>query len=112
MSFFDYIKDFPLITSEQAEEKINKKEELVLFVGKATCSFCLIFAPKLYSVAKKEGITVHFVNSEDFSDSTLSAFRTKYKIKTVPGLLVARNGETKVVCDSSLSEEDITNFIK
>lgn len=112
MSFFDYVKDFPVVNSAQAENKINEKDEFVLFVGRATCPFCLRFAPKISSVSRNEGIEVHFLNSEDFSDSTLSGFRSKYGIKTVPGLLVSKNSEAKVVCDSSLSEEEIINFIK
>ncbi|MDO4814448.1 MAG: conjugal transfer protein TraF [Gemella sp.] len=112
MSFFDYVKDFPLVNSSEAEKAINETDSFVLFVGRATCPYCLRFAPKISSVAKKEGIKVHFLNSEDFSDGTLSAFRSKYEIKTVPGLLVSRNSDVKVVCDSSLSEDAIIKFIK
>ncbi len=41
----------------------------------------------------------------------IAALRKRYGIATVPGLLVAKNGSVKVVCDSSLDPEDIKDFI-
>ena len=41
----------------------------------------------------------------------VQAFREKYHVQTVPGLLVAQAGQVKVVCDSSLSQEAIADFI-
>ena len=54
---------------------------------------------------------MYFINSEDRANEVLAAFRAKYNMPTVPGLLVARNGEVRVVCDSSQSVEQIKAFI-
>ncbi len=42
---------------------------------------------------------MYFINSEDRANEALAAFRAKYNMPTVPGLLVARGGEVRVVCD-------------
>ena len=53
-----------------------------------------------------------FVNSEDVTQlNEIQAFRQKYGIPTVPGLLVAKGGEAHVVCDSSISVEEIIAFV-
>ena len=54
---------------------------------------------------------MYFINSEDRASESLAAFRAKYNMPTVPGLLVARGGEVRVVCDSSQSVEQIKAFI-
>ena len=57
------------------------------------------------------GKEMYFINSEDRASESLAAFRAKYNMPTVPGLLVARGGEVRVVCDSSQSLEQIKAFI-
>ena len=52
------------------------------------------------------------MNSEDVTQlNEIQSFRQKYGIPTVPGLLVAKGGEARVVCDSSISVEDIIAFV-
>lgn len=103
---------FTPITVADAKEAIASKEKIILFVGRPTCPYCRRFEPKLTNVAAKTGAQVHFINSEDPSQlEEIQAFRNRYGIATVPGLFVAENGAAKVVCDSSLSEEDIEDFI-
>lgn len=89
----------------------NFKLRIILFfIGRPTCPYCRRFEPKLTQVAKDNQLTVHFLNSEN-QDSDTQELRTTYDVPTVPGLLVAKSGHVKVVCDSSLSEEAILDFI-
>ncbi|MFC5632075.1 MULTISPECIES: thioredoxin domain-containing protein [Streptococcus] len=107
-----FAQSFVKITALEAENRIQSAEKFTLFIGRSSCPFCRLFEPKLTNVANALNEAVYFLNSEDFSDATeIQKFRSKYGIPTVPCLLVSNGGTVKVVCDSSLSEDAITEFI-
>ena len=88
------VSQFVETSAEKVEALIAEGKEVVLFVGRPTCPYCRRFAPKINEARE-----------------ALAAFRAKYNMPTVPGLLVARDGEVRVVCDSSQSVEQIKAFI-
>ncbi|AND79962.1 thioredoxin domain-containing protein [Streptococcus pantholopis] len=111
-TFAESIKTFTEISAAEAQEHIVSNDKFILFVGRETCPFCRRFAPKLAQAAQTSQASVYFLNSEAVSDSqAIQDFRQQYHIPTVPGLLVAENGQVRVVCDSSLSVEAIIDFI-
>lgn len=111
MAFINDISTFTKVSSDQAREGLSS-EDYILFIGRASCPFCNRFAPKLRAVADHHNLSVNFLDSDDFSDSGISILREHYQVPTVPGLLVAKNGQVKVVCDSSLSEDAILSIIQ
>ena len=105
------VSQFVETSAEKVEALIAEGKEVVLFVGRPTCPYCRRFAPKINEVREALGKEMYFINSEDRANEALAAFRAKYNMPTVPGLLVARDGEVRVVCDSSQSVEQIKAFI-
>ena len=111
--FFEDIKGLEEISIKKAEELTEKEERFVLFLGRPTCPYCRKFAPKIGHVSREYAIPVYFINSENTDElASIQAYRNKYGVKTVPGLVVSKASSVKVVCDSSLSEEAILEFIQ
>ena len=112
-TFAQDIKDFTELDIEKVEQIINDKGTAIVFIGRSTCPYCRMFAPKLAKVATEIGLQVHFVNSEKpGQEAQLASFRSTYAIPTVPGLVQIHQGEVSVRCDSSMSEADIKAFIQ
>ncbi|MFC3932348.1 thioredoxin domain-containing protein [Streptococcus dentapri] len=112
LNFEEVISRFETISAVEARKRIDSKEKVILFIGRPTCPFCQRFAPKLDKVVAETGAKVVFLLSDDATQiEAIQDLRNRYGVATVPGLLVAENGAVKVVCDSSLSEDDIKDFI-
>ena len=110
--FFEAVEKFEKKSIKEVESLISNGEEVVLFIGRPTCPYCRRFAPKMNEARQALNKPAIFVNSEDVTQlNEIQSFRQKYGIPTVPGLLVAKGGEARVVCDSSISVEDIIAFV-
>ena len=106
------IKSFKKVLSMQADKLLSEEDKAVVYIGRATCPFCRKFASKLSSLTDKINTTIYYVDSENYSDDGIRAFRNKYNIVTVPGFIVHKNGEIEVRCDSSTPENEILNMLK
>lgn len=100
------------VSVNRAYEAIANKEHVTFFFGRGTCPYCRRFATKLHRVVIQTQAKVFFVNSENFSElDKIQAFRSEYNIPTVPGFVHVHNGEVIVRCDSSMSEDEIKQFM-
>ena len=105
----NFASAFTSISITATKDKISSTDKFILFIGRP---YCQLFEPKLSNVARNSNLTIFYVNSENSEElEDIQALRKRYGIATVPALFVSENGSAKVVCDSSLSEDDILDFI-
>ena len=109
--FLEDIKDLEVTTVARAQETIDNKETATFFVGRKTCPYCRKFAGTLAGVVAETKAHIYFINSEEPSQlDALQDFRSRYEIPTVPGFVHVTNGQIKIRCDSSMTEEEIKEF--
>lgn len=111
MSFEQALSQFEATSAGQLASLISSGQEVIAFVGRATCPYCQRFAPKLVTAQAETGAQIYFVDSSRLDDPELQPLRAAHQIVTVPGLLVAKSGQVKVVCDSSLTVDEIKAFM-
>lgn len=112
-AFLEIIQDFEEVSPDKADELLSNEKGTVVFIGRPTCPYCRKFAPKLHKVSVEQGVKVYYTNSEhpDYSEE-LRNFREKYGVPTVPGLLYTSDKDVNVRCDSSMTEEEIAEFVE
>ncbi|MBP2623261.1 thioredoxin [Streptococcus oricebi] len=109
--FTQNIKDLEVTRVERARQAIADKETATFFIGRKTCPYCRKFARTLAGVVAESKAHIYFINSEDPEQvEELAAFRSEYKIPTVPGFLHTEKGLVSVRCDSSMTAQEIKDF--
>ncbi|HAP15513.1 MAG TPA: hypothetical protein DCR07_05330 [Lactococcus sp.] len=79
------VSTFDEVTVEEVENKIERNDKFLLYVGRETCEWCRKIAPVLSQVSQKKDIDIYYLDSADTeSDLTLKTFREVYGIETVP----------------------------
>ena len=85
-----YVKKIRL---SEVKDKINNKENFILYIGRESCPYCQKFAPKLAVAIQKTNQTVYYLDndSKERKDITTS-FAHDMNIKTVPNLSSFKKG--------------------
>lgn len=111
--FDNIVNFFKEVSPQEADQLLADKSSKIIFIGRPTCTYCRKLLPKLNAVVNDNSLDVYYVNSEhpDYSDE-LREFRNKYGVATVPGLLFSNTKTTKVRTDSSMSEDEIREFLE
>ncbi|MGT2933564.1 thioredoxin domain-containing protein [Streptococcus catagoni] len=112
MEFEEAVKAFEKIDSDRLSSLMASDEDLVVFLGRPSCPYCRLFAPKLAQAFADQKKQPYYVNTEESADfEEIQSFRRKHQLKTVPALLVRKDGQLKSKCDSSLTIDQIKQFL-
>lgn len=104
---------FQRVSLQEAEELLQQ-EQAVLYIGRETCPYCRKFVAKLSPLAIQHNWKIAYLHSQDPNEApdAVMAFRNDYNVKTVPGLIVVKQNDTQVRCDSSMSNDAIVELIE
>lgn len=84
-----YVSHFSKVDIEQIKDMLEENREFVLYVGKESCSYCQIFAPKLYEASIEIEDPIFYWDVENIDDEAkeISDFLNEYHIEYTPMLL-------------------------
>ena len=108
------VSTFDEVTVKEIENKIERNDKFLLYVGRETCEWCRKIAPVLSQISQEKDIDIYYLDSSNTeSDSTLKTFRKSYGIKTVPAIIdFSSNGEYRFLeCDLMNSRNDLVNTL-
>ena len=84
-----YVKKIHL---SEVQEKIDNKEDFILYIGRESCPFCQKFAPILAVAIQKTNQTVYYLDNDSKERKDITAFAHDMNIKTVPSLSSFKKG--------------------
>ena len=105
-----YVKKIPL---SEVQEKINTKEDFILFIGRESCPYCQKFAPKLAVAIQKTNQTVYYLDNDSKERKEITSFAHDMNVKTVPNLSSFKKGskETYLTKGSKSSIDEIIELL-
>lgn len=105
-----YVKKIPL---SKVQEKINNKEDFILYIGRESCPYCQKFAPKLAVAIQKTNQTVYYLDNDSKERKAITSFAYDMNIKTVPNLSSFKKGskETYLTKGSKSSIDEIIDLL-
>ncbi|MER2226421.1 MAG: thioredoxin [Carnobacterium sp.] len=110
------VEDFEIITIAEIKEKRDDNDKFLLYIGRKTCPYCQIFAPKLHTAAEKENIKIYYLDTENISENDdTDLFLQSIELQYVPSLIYFNKINEKKFLDidsENITVEEISNFIK
>lgn len=107
------LKTYEELSFEQVMEKLNKKEDFILFIGSSQCSHCLSYEPKLNSVIKDYQVKVYYIDVYELSDEENNKFHAKISYGNVTPITVfIKNGEETNSYNRIRGDQDTETIVK
>lgn len=110
--YLNTVEKYTRVTPEQAEDLVTEAKGTIIFLARETCPYCRKMIGKLDRAAEDKDLTIYYLDTGDTDHTEDTAvFRQKYDIATVPSLIYSDENGVKTVSDSSLSTDEIIDFV-
>ncbi|MBP7912681.1 MAG: thioredoxin [Streptococcus sp.] len=108
------VKAYQTISISELEEKLDRQDDFILYIGRETCPYCRAFVPKLTQAVEETGKTVFYLDSENDPDGKIDLFRQVSGLKTVPSLTYFKSGKLNGLLrkGSQASQDEIKQFLQ
>lgn len=87
------VKSYQAISIDEVEQKVQDKEEFILYIGRETCPYCRDFVPKLTEAVEQSDVTIYYLDSESDPNGKIQQFRQSQGLATVPSLTYYKSGQ-------------------
>lgn len=110
--YLNTVEKYTRVTPEQAEDLVTEAKGNIIFLARETCPYCRKMIGKLDRAAEDKDLTIYYLDTGDTDHiEDTAVFRQKYDIATVPSLIYSDENGVKTVSDSSLSTDEIIDFV-
>lgn len=108
------VNSYQTISISELEEKLDRQDDFILYIGRETCPYCRAFVPKLTQAVEETGKTVFYLDSENDPDGKIDLFRQVSGLKTVPSLTYFKSGKLNGLLrkGSQASQDEIKQFLQ
>lgn len=76
-------------------EKIENKDNFILFIGSETCQHCALYKSKVNKIIQNYNIMIYYIDINKFSDEQENKFKTYINFSSTPTTVFIENGEEK-----------------
>lgn len=76
-------------------DKIENKDDFVLFIGSATCQHCDAFKETIKSVVKNYQVKIYYIDIHKFTEQQSNKFKTYINFSATPTTVFIYNGDEK-----------------
>lgn len=99
------------VSMKEYKQKMNNKEDFVMYIYSPTCTFCKSFKPTLNETIKETDLKILALDTS-ISENLDNTFLNKYKIEHTPTLIYYSRGEEKDRREGNLSKKDLLKFLE
>lgn len=105
-AYRDSVVNFTKVDTFQATQKIENKDNFLLYIGRETCPYCAKLVPDLKTAMGEKNIEVFYLDVEDMTPDK-RIFVDAYGVTEVPTLLTFKDGEYRsIFLDHEYSDEN------
>lgn len=113
--YVELAEDFSAIHIDDINEKIDNEENFNLYLGRKTCPYCRMFAPKLHTAMENNCSDLYYLDVENEDQhAEIKVFLIANNIQYVPSLLTFDNDgtvETLDIDSQNITVEEIYTFL-